>query len=52
MNIQGHNITLINIYGPNSDNPDFYENVKEYFLHFDNEYFALCWDFNLVLNSS
>ena len=38
MNIEGYNITLINIYGPNSDNPDFYEKVKEHFLHFDNKY--------------
>ena len=52
MNIEGNNITLINIYGPNSDNPDFYEKVKEHFLHFDNEYFILCGDLNLVLNSS
>ena len=28
MNIEGNNITLINIYGPNYDNPDFYEKVK------------------------
>ena len=53
MKIEGNNITLINIYGPNSDNPDFYEKVKEHFLHFDEYgYFILCRDFNLVLNSS
>lgn len=50
--IEDHKVTLINIYGPNSDKPSFYEEVREIFLDFDNEYFILCGDFNLVLNPS
>ena len=46
MNIEDNNITLINIYGPNSDNPDFYD-FSTFLLHFDNEFFILCEDFNL-----
>ena len=50
--MEDHKVTLINIYGPNFDKPIFYEEVREIFLHFDNEYFILCGDFNLVLNPS
>lgn len=41
MTIEDHKVTLINIYGPNIDNPEFYENVRSIFLEFDNEYFML-----------
>ena len=33
MNIEGNNVTFINIYGPNSDNPGFYEKVGEHFFY-------------------
>ena len=29
MTIQGKKVTLVNIYGPNEDNPQFYRNLKE-----------------------
>lgn len=48
--IEDTHVTLINIYGPNADNPGFYEKVKDTFLNLDNDYFILCGDFNLVLN--
>lgn len=50
LSIEDNRVTLINIYGPNSDNPQFYENIRDIFLEFDNEYYILCGDFNLVLN--
>ena len=50
--IEDHKVTLINIYGPDSDKPGFYEAVRDIFLDFDNEYFVLCADYNLVLNLS
>ena len=28
LNIDGKNITLVNLYGPNEDKPEFYENIK------------------------
>ena len=52
MTIEENKVTLINIYGPNNDNPDFYDTVREVLLEFDNEYFILCGDFNLALNPS
>lgn len=50
LSIEDNKVTLINIYGPNSDNPQFYENIRDIFLEFDNEYYILCGDFNLALN--
>jgi exonuclease III len=41
---------LINIYGPNSDNPEFYEKVRDTFLELDNDYYILCGDFNIALD--
>ena len=50
--IEENKVTLINIYGPNIDTPSFYENIRDIFLEFDNDYFILCGDFNLTLNPS
>lgn len=44
------NITLINIYGPNEDNPVFYDTISEIIDNFGNDHIILCGDFNLVLN--
>ena len=49
MSVEGKNITLINIYGPNRDNPDFYKQLKTDVNSREN----LCiigGDWNLVLN--
>jgi hypothetical protein len=50
MTIEENKVTRINIYGPHIDSTQFYENVRNNFLEFDNEYFILCGDFNLTLN--
>lgn len=50
LNIDENRITLINIYGPNSDNPEFYEKVRDSFLELDNDYYILCGDFNIALD--
>lgn len=50
LTVEETRVTLVNIYGPNSDQPGFYENIRNMFLELDNEYFILCGDFNLVLN--
>jgi exonuclease III len=42
--------TLINIYGPNEDKPDFYKNIKAIINSFENESVLLCGDWNMVLN--
>lgn len=50
LTIEETRVTLVNIYGPNSDQPGFYENIRNIFLELDSEYFMLFGDFNLVLN--
>lgn len=48
LSIQGENVTLINIYGPNKDSPEFYTSLKKDIQDFANESVILCGDFNLV----
>ena len=48
--IQGKRVTLINIYGPNRDKPNFYEKIKEDINDFGNDRVILAGDFNLVMN--
>ena len=43
-------LTLVNLYGPNSDNPNFYRYVLEQVKLFSNEYYLFGGDWNLVLN--
>ena len=43
-------VTLLNIYGPNQDNPDFYSGLKSKLNNALTDYIILCGDFNLVLN--
>ena len=50
MDIQGKEITLVNIYGPNEDNPHFYENLIQKISEFENENVIKCGDWNLVLD--
>ena len=50
MEIQGKEITLVNLYGPNEDNPQFYENILKKVALFENENVILCDDWNLVLD--
>lgn len=42
--------TLINIYGPNRDSPDFYREISETTLDFGNSSVIMCGDWNLVQN--
>ena len=48
--IEGHNVTLCNIYAPNDDKPVFFESLFETIDDFTCEHFILCGDFNLVFN--
>ena len=48
MTIQGKKVTLVNIYGPNEDNPQFYRNLKEKYSEFDNEILIICGDWNWI----
>lgn len=51
MTIEGKKITLVCLYGPNEDNPHFYENIIQKVVEFDNEEVIMCGDWNLVLNA-
>ena len=42
------NVSLVNIYGPNQDSPDFYNKIYDIIHEFDNEFIILCGDWNLV----
>ncbi|ESO91516.1 hypothetical protein LOTGIDRAFT_76338, partial [Lottia gigantea] len=42
--------SIINIYGPNNDNPTFFENIFKNINEFKTEKFIICGDFNLTLN--
>lgn len=50
LELEGKRFTLVNIYGPNEDSPDFFLKVQEIIEEYDNEYVIICGDFNLVQN--
>lgn len=47
-----HNILLINIYGPNWDDPEFYEKVHRSVEQFYWDFVVIGGDFNLVQDTS
>ena len=40
--------TLVNIYGPNNDNPQFYTELNQIISNSQNDFTIICGDFNLV----
>jgi exonuclease III len=50
LEIYGCNITLINLYGPNKDDRNFYETVNGIITDNDNPHTIICGDWNLVLD--
>ena len=49
LTIQDKRVTLVSIYGPNSDQPSFYQNLKIKIQEFENDMVLICGDWNLVL---
>lgn len=47
--IDKERVTLLSLYGPNADNPNFYHLIMCIIEDFGNENFIICGDFNLVL---
>lgn len=43
-------LTLVTVYGPNTDSPSFYEQIMLLIDDFENESYIVCGDFNLVLS--
>lgn len=44
--------TLVNLYGPNIDTPDFYREIEHIIEDFDNASVVICGDWNLVQSFS
>ena len=48
--IDKHRITLVNLYGPNTDDPDFYDDIYKRILQQGNNDILLVGDWNLLLD--
>ena len=48
--LSNRSITLVNIYGPNRDTPEFYSNIGEKLINFANNNVIIVGDWNLLLN--
>ena len=48
LEIEGKRFTLINLYGPNDDSPNFYTDIIEKMQEYENDTCMICGDFNLV----
>ena len=46
LKILNKKITLVSIYGPNEDQPNFYKNLKQKIQVFGNENVIICGDWN------
>ena len=45
-------ITLVSIYGPNTDSPEFYKTVEQAIDYFNSDHYIVCGDFNLIMSES
>lgn len=46
-----YRITLVNLYGPNKDNPDFFfTEISSIIEEYESEFIIMCGDWNLVQN--
>lgn len=50
LQLANRTITLANIYGPNTDKPNFFVKLMESIDSFKNDDIIICGDFNLVIN--
>ena len=48
--IKGKKFTLVYIYGPNEDRPQFYDNIIQRIEEFDNDRAIICGDWNLIID--
>ena len=48
--IEKHRITLVTLYGPNRDDPEFYEKLNKNIINFGNSDIIAVGDWNLLLN--
>ena len=52
MTVCDKRLSLVNIYGPNKDDPSFYENVLKCITEMENDTYIICGDFNLTLDQN
>ena len=50
LTIESNRLSLVTLYGPNTDKPIFYEKVRKTLDNFGNDKIVICGDFNLVLD--
>lgn len=50
--INGQEFTLVNVYGPNRDEPEFYGKIKDRLINLEAPNIIMAGDFNLVLDPS
>ena len=43
-------LTLVNLYGPNNDNPNFFQEISNCIDEIGNDEAIMCGDYNCVLN--
>ena len=43
-------VRLINLYAPNNDSPNFFQNIEDLVKNNQQDYVVICGDYNLVLN--
>ena len=48
--INDRKVTLVNLYGPNNDSPNFFKQISNCIDDIDNDETIICGDFNCVLN--
>ena len=49
LTIENQRLSLISIYGPNEDNPEFYGKITKIIDNLENKHVIFVGDFNLVL---
>ena len=50
--ISNQRLTLINLYGPNNDNPMFFQNIADHIDNIPNDKYIVCGDYNCILDPS
>ena len=50
--IRDFRFTLVNLYGPNSDQPDFYSFIIDKIKEFGNTFYLIASDINLIIQEA
>ena len=48
--MQDKRFTLVYLYGPNEDKPQYCNNIRQKLVHYESDLTTLCGDWNLVIN--